>query len=155
MFRFILTISFALISTLALAQTFPEYERITVNDYAGLMDEAAETEIHDRLNDLRQSTGIEMTVLTIRTQADHMPDQTVEEFATALFNHWGIGDANRNDGILVLVIRDDRAMRIELGAGFERDWDRTAATVIDRSFLPAFSPLGWLSVFRVTRRAGC
>ncbi|MGB7319293.1 MAG: TPM domain-containing protein [Planktotalea sp.] len=66
------------------------------------------------------------------------PDLTLEQFATGLFNEWGIGDKTSNDGVLVLILKTDRAMRIELGGSYERDWDRTAATVINRSFLPAF-----------------
>ena len=57
-----------------------------------------------------------MTIITLESQAPYAPDETLEEFATNLFNNWGIGDAARNDGILVLVLPDDRAMRIELGA---------------------------------------
>ena len=82
--------------------------------------------------------GIEFAVLTLRSQAPYAAGQSLEDFATGLFNHWGIGDATRNDGILVLVLSEDRAMRIELGAGFARDWDRVSQNVVNRSFLPAF-----------------
>ncbi len=79
-----------------------------------------------------------MTVLTLRTQSDYAHNLTLEQFATGLFNHWGIGDASRNDGVLVMVLRDDRAMRIELGAAYGRNWDQATQRIVDEKFLPAF-----------------
>lgn len=126
------------VPSLVLAQSYPDYESTTVNDFAGLLDAGAEARVSAQLETLRKETGVEMTVVTLSRQAVFAPDQSLEQFATGLFNNWGIGDKTRNDGVLVLVLREDRAMRIELGAGFERDWDRASAKVIDRSFLPAF-----------------
>ncbi|MEM6372725.1 MAG: TPM domain-containing protein [Pseudomonadota bacterium] len=121
------------------AQTYPEYNSTTLNDFAGIMvDPDARGALTDQLTALRKDTGIEMTVVTLPSQIPFAPDMEMEAFATGLFNHWGVGDADRNDGILVLVLRDDRAMRIELGAAFGRDWDRAAQTVVDRDFLPHF-----------------
>ncbi|SHH16494.1 TPM domain-containing protein [Marivita hallyeonensis] len=120
------------------AQGFPEFERTTITDRADLLTDAQEAALHARLARLREDTGVELAVLTLPSQAPYAPEETIETFATKLFNHWGIGDASRNDGILVLILPDDRAMRIELGAGYARDWDRVAAEVINRSFLPSF-----------------
>ncbi|MCB1343157.1 MAG: TPM domain-containing protein [Pseudooceanicola sp.] len=122
----------------ATAQTFPAYKDIFVNDEAGILSDAAEADLRSDLEDLRSRTGIEMTVLTLKSQRNYAPTLTMENFATQLFNTWGVGAVNRNDGILVLVLRQDRAMRIELGKGYARDWQKQAEAVIDRSFLPAF-----------------
>jgi len=123
----------------ATGQTFPDYQSTTVNDFADLLTPAQEAALTQELDDLRNDTGVEMTVLTLATQADYAPGQTLETFATGLFNHWGIGDASSNDGVLVLVIRDDRTLRVELGAAFGRDWDADVERVIDAHFLPAMS----------------
>lgn len=123
----------------ALAQTYPDYQSTTVNDFANLLNGTDEAALSKQLDQLRRETGVEMTVLTLETQSDYAPDQSLEQFATGLFNHWGIGDARRNDGVLVMIIRNDRAMRIELGRAFARDWDRAAARVIDDHFLDAFA----------------
>lgn len=120
------------------AQTYPEYSSTTVNDFANLMVPADEQALVAELSRLRRDTGVEMTVLTLETQSDWAPDQSLEAFATSLFNAWGIGDAARNDGVLVLVISQDRALRVELGAAYARDWDSTAERVVDEAFLPAF-----------------
>jgi|TARA_B110000977_G_scaffold12774_1_gene16241 uncharacterized protein len=79
-----------------------------------------------------------LTVVTLKSQKPYAPGETLEDFATNLFDDWGIGDATRNDGILVLVLPNDRAMRIELGAGYDASWNNEAGRLIDRSYLPSF-----------------
>lgn len=130
---------FLLLPTLLWAQSYPDYESTTVNDFAGLLTPEAEARLDAQLSALRDDTGVEMTVVTLSRQEVFAPDQTLEEFATGLFNHWGVGDAQSNDGVMVLVLHTDRAMRIELGGAYGRSWDRAAARVVDRSFLPAFA----------------
>lgn len=133
-----LAILFSLLANLAWAQSYPSYESTTVNDYADLLSGAQEAQLSQRLDQLRSETGVEMTVLTLDSQDPFAPGQTLEGFAAGIFNDWGIGDAERNDGVLVLVLRQDRQMRIELGAGYRRDWDTVARRVVDDHFLPAF-----------------
>lgn len=121
-----------------LAQSFPEPIGTTVNDFADLLPEADEDRLVDTLTRLDRETGVELTVVTLDTQARFAPDLTLEAFATALFDDWGVGQADTNDGVMILVLSGDRAMRIELGAAYGRDWDRVARDVVDRSFLNAF-----------------
>lgn len=119
------------------AQTYPTYDRTTIIDRADLLSDAQEVALDARLAGLRRDIGIAFAVLTLRSQFPHNA-LSLEDFARGLFDEWGIGDATRNDGILVLVLSEDRAMRIELGAAYGRDWNDEAADIIDRSFLPAF-----------------
>jgi uncharacterized protein len=121
------------------AQTFPDPSSTTVNDFADLLPESEERALAQRLTRLERETGVELTVVTLPSQADYAPDMTLEAFATALFDHWGVGKAETNDGVMVLVFRDDRAMRLELGAAYGRDWDRVAQDVVERHFLNAFA----------------
>ncbi len=116
----------------------PGYGDVYVNDYADLLDAAAEARIRADMIELYDHTGIEMTVLTIPALADFGHAGPIEPFATRLFNTWGIGNAASNDGVLVLVARGDRRMRIEIGAGYARSWDARMQRVIDDAFLPAF-----------------
>lgn len=118
--------------------TIPGYRDVYVNDYVDLLDPAAEASIRDDLIELYDRTGIEMTVLTISELSDYGWQGSLESFATRLFNTWGIGNADRNDGVLVLVSRYDRRMRIEIGAGYAPSWDARMQRVIDDAFLPAF-----------------
>ncbi|MDF1872456.1 TPM domain-containing protein [Vannielia sp.] len=122
----------------ATAQNYPDFESPYINDYAGLLPPEVEAELTTALTNLREETGVEATVLTIFSTADYGHYDEIEPFATGLFNQWGIGDAESNNGILILVARADRTMRIELGAGYGAAYDKLAARVIDSSFLPAF-----------------
>lgn len=138
MLRFLMIFALAVTASGGFAQSFPEYNSTTVNDYAGLLDDASEARVVAQLEALKKDTDVEMTVLTLSRKDMFAPDQTVEQFAVGLFNEWGIGDASDNTGVLVLILRTDRAMQIVLGDGFGFAWNREAARAIDRSFLPAF-----------------
>ncbi|SDJ31220.1 TPM domain-containing protein [Aliiruegeria lutimaris] len=116
----------------------PGYRDVYINDYAGLLEEAAEERIRLDLIELYDQTGIEMTVLTIGSMKDYGYDGTIESFSTRLFNTWGIGNADQNNGVLILVARYDRQMRIEIGAGYAASRDEDMQRVIDKVFLPAF-----------------
>lgn len=133
-----LFVVFLTLATQLAAQTYPDYDRTTITDLADLLTDAEEAALDQRLGQLRDETGVELAVLTLPSQQPYASDVSLETFATGLFNHWGIGNADRNDGVLVLILPEDRSMRIELGAGYGRDWDRASANVINRSFLPAF-----------------
>lgn len=116
----------------------PGYEDIYVNDYSALLGAEAEGTIRTQLEQLYRDTGIEMTVLTVPGLDRYGWQGSLEGFATTLFNTWGIGNADRNDGVLVLVSDVDRRMRIELGAGYSKSRDAQMQAVIDRAFLPSF-----------------
>ena len=117
---------------------YPGYQELYVNDYADLLDTAAERRIRSKLIGLYRKTDVEMTVLTIQQMSDFGHYGAIEPFATGLFNTWGIGDASRNDGVLILVSRFDRQMRIEIGSGYGTRWNGTMQRVIDTAFLPQF-----------------
>ena len=121
-----------------MAQTFPDPESSTVNDFAGLLSEQAETKITAELEALRDETGVVMTVVTLSRKATFAPDQSTEDFARGLFDQWKIGDADRNDGVLFLVLQADRETRIQLGEAYGTDWQLATLFVLNRSILPAF-----------------
>ncbi|ARE38880.1 Beta-propeller domains of methanol dehydrogenase type [Rhodovulum sp. P5] len=125
-------------ASLAQSDRWPDHADLYVNDIAGIIDAPAEDRLRAILRALRSDTGVEMTVLTIGARRDYVEGETLAGFAKTLFNIWGVGDAERNDGILVLVAHDDRAMRIALGSGYSSDWNTVAQAVIDDSFLPRF-----------------
>jgi uncharacterized protein len=119
------------------AEDYPKQADIFVNDYAGVIDDDAEARIRAELRTLRAETGVEATVLTIPGRGGFDASSSVEAFATALFNAWGIGDPARNDGLLMLVVADERAVRIELGAGYDQGYDVVAQDIVSRGMVPA------------------
>jgi uncharacterized protein len=134
----ILAFLFILLPTITYAQTYPDFETAYVNDYADIIDAETEKRLTNQLMALRQDHDVEATVLTIDSRKTYGESPSLEYFATGLFNKWGIGNSDRNDGILILVIRNDREMRVELGSGYGTGFNRAAQETIDDYFLPSF-----------------
>ncbi len=122
----------------AVAQNYPDYASTYVNDFAGLLNSDTKRRVTGMLRNVKEERGVEMTVVTVESRNDYGDFDAIEPFATGLFNFWGIGDAKRNDGILILVARRDRDMRIELGAGYPPVFDDRVKRVIDHHFIPYF-----------------
>lgn len=122
----------------ALAQSFPEPLSDTVNDFADLLTTEQAADISASLRAARDETGVHIVLTIIAQQADYGSDARFADFATQWFNAWGIGDATRNDGVLILVSAGDREMRIVLGDAYGPVWDGRAQRVIDTAMLPAF-----------------
>lgn len=110
-----------------------------VNDFANVLTEADRTVIRNNFSKLEHQTGIEATVVTINSIAEYgTGDAVFEQFATNLFNKWGIGHKEKNNGILILVSIKDRAVRIELGKGYPSLYDAKMKEVIDDVMIPYF-----------------
>lgn len=132
-----LAFSFAVAAVCAEAQSL-ERENLWVNDLAGVLFGSAEAQLEQTLEDLHRDIGTEMTVLTIGSRHIYGDAASIESFATGIFNQWGLGTQSNNSGILILVAKDDRDMRIELGADYPSAYDRVASGIIKEAFLPAF-----------------
>ncbi len=130
-----------LISIECFAIEFPEKpsEENFFVDEAGLIDTEAGTQINQIARKLLQDEQIAVFVVTIPSLADYdAAGYSIEGYAADLFDEWGIGFEDRNYGMLLLVARDDRKARIELGADWGRSYDRKAKQVMDTLIIPAF-----------------
>jgi uncharacterized protein len=132
--------SLALALTLAAsaqAQTFPEPLSDTLSDFANVLDATEEGRITRLLADTRAATGVQMVVVTVPgLDAEGGAGMTIETYGKALFNAWGVGGADRNDGILLLLDTKGREARIALGAGYDPVYDGRAARVLSTAVLP-------------------
>ncbi|MBD1909131.1 TPM domain-containing protein [Leptolyngbya sp. FACHB-8] len=124
----------------AQAQTgYPPFLDPQLNDYGHVVTASDATTIRNTLQQFKQQTGIQVVVLTVNSVQDYQTgDRTIESFATNLFNTWGIGDRNRDDGILLLVAAADRKLRIELGSGYSSNYDAVAQAIISDYIVPQF-----------------
>ncbi len=108
-------------------------------DEAGLISEAEGKAIDDVARSLLKEQKIPLIVVTIRSLAGHdAAGYTIERYARALFDTWGIGSERRNYGMLLLVSRQDRRARIELGAAWGHASDVKAQEVMSTLILPEF-----------------
>lgn len=129
---------FFLTASFASAQTYPDYTELYVNDFAYLLSDEEEEVIRSKLKELKAETGIEFTVVIIDQMSDYGHDGAIEPFATGLFNKWGVGDAERHDGVMLLVSRLDRVLRIEVGSGYGDEKNDAMAAIIDEKIVPLF-----------------
>lgn len=106
-----------------------------VTDTAGMISGGVKASLINELTDLKTQTGHEVAVVTVPSlQGDY-----IEHYAVTLFQEWGIGRKGEDDGVLFLISRDDRQMRIEVGYGLEGDLtDAQSALIINSIVAPRF-----------------
>jgi uncharacterized protein len=108
-------------------------------DAAGLIDEREGREIDVIAAALLREEKIPLIVVTIPSlAAQGAAGYTIERYAYELFNAWGIGFADRNYGMLLLVSAADRRARIELGAGWGHAHNLQAQEVMNTLIVPEF-----------------
>lgn len=93
----------------------PRHDDSWVSDNANLLSDEAQRRIDDRIDDLESRTGVEIAVVTVYD----VNAPTPRDFATRLFNEWGIGKADRDNGLLILLVEDQRRLEMETGYGLE------------------------------------
>lgn len=120
------------------AVTYPDRLDRHLNDYADVLTPAQEQTIREKLVELMTERDVEFTVLTINSMFNYGHGGQIEPYATDLFNTWGNGDAERNDGLLMLISVEDRLMRIEVGSGYGASLNDPMKTIIDRDIAPKF-----------------
>lgn len=85
-----------------------------VADTAEVITPRGEISLDRIAGDLNRDLGVEAAVVTVREV-----DGDAKDFATALFAEWGIGTANADNGILVLLVVEPGRVEIEPGYGLE------------------------------------
>ena len=106
-----------------------------VNDTADLIPPEVAQRIEQKLAGLEETTGAQMAVLTIPS----LEGEVLEEYSLKVAETWQLGRAEEDDGVLMLIARDDRKMRIEVGYGLEGDLtDAQAGRILNNILRPAF-----------------
>jgi len=104
-----------------------------VSDGAGILGPEYVRLIDGVCRDLQAKTTVELAVATV----GDLGGLTIEEFAEKLFRRFGIGVAGKDNGLLLLCSRDDRAVRLEVGYGLEGAIpDALASRLLDSDSLP-------------------
>ncbi len=86
-----------------------------VNDYANVLSEETESYIQENAVSLYRQTTAQICVLTINT----LNGEDISEYAVEVFREWGIGDEEKDNGVLILLSVDDREMWVTTGYGIE------------------------------------
>jgi uncharacterized protein len=107
-----------------------------LSDFASVVDAASADSIESLALELREKTGAELAVATF----PNLGGEEIEPAATDLYKTWGIGRKGKDDGVLILLAREERRVRIEVGYGLEGPLpDGRVGTIIRRVMGPDLS----------------
>lgn len=145
MMRKLCLLLFALVGFAAYCATYtpaevPDVHRADRRDFVanpdGILSPAAVARLNVGLDSLRRNLTVEPMVVAVDNIAD--PDDP-SDFATELFTLWGLGKADKDNGLLVLIVKDQRKVTIRPGYGLEGALpDVTCARIIRDVIAPAF-----------------
>ena len=131
---FILVVLFSLISVVAQAFTVPALTTPVI-DQAGILSQNQKLEIEDMLHKFRDQHQAQIQVLIV----SDLQGDGIEEAAIQVFDQWKLGDAKRDDGLLMLFAINEKKMRIEVGQGLEGSVpDIIAKRIISEVMRPFF-----------------
>jgi len=116
------------------ALTFPALSGRVVDD-AHMLDPATRQQLTQTLESHEKATGEQVVVVTV----PDLQGTSIEDFGYQLGRAWGIGQKDKNNGALLIVARDDRKLRIEVGYGLEdRLTDAQSSVILNQVITPAF-----------------
>lgn len=106
-----------------------------VTDTTGVLGTACASELTDRLAALERQLGVQVAILLVGSTGQ----ATIEQFATTVFDHWKLGKAKVDNGLLLVAALNDHTVRIEVGYGLEGTIpDIVAGRIIRERIVPAF-----------------
>jgi uncharacterized protein len=106
-----------------------------VVDEAGILSAGAKEKISQLSAAREQATGDQVAVLTMKS----LDGESIEGFATKVFEAWKLGKKGQDNGVLVIVAPSERKMRIEVGYGLEGSLtDAASARIIREAMTPKF-----------------
>ena len=106
-----------------------------VNDFANLLSPQTESAITALSEELLQKTGFAFVVVTNNPKEE----VSVEDYGNILYEKWGIGSKDSNSGALLIILPEQKQMRIEVGYGAEGYLtDADAAAIINERVIPQF-----------------
>ncbi|MBN1533851.1 MAG: TPM domain-containing protein [Spirochaetes bacterium] len=106
-----------------------------VNDYAGMLSPGTVQSLEARLADLEKTDSTQIVVLTIPS----LEGQVLEEFSIKVAEKWKIGQKKKDNGAILLIVKNDRKIRIEVGRGLEEKLtDLVAGRIIRGVITPRF-----------------
>jgi len=128
---------FSFLSTFAQEGDFPERPQPPkiVNDFANILSDAEEQQLEQKLVRFDRETSSQIAVVTL----NDLRGYAIDDYAFRLGEKWGIGMAEKDNGILMLISPEKRKVTIATGYGLEGAVpDATAQQIIDNELAPNF-----------------
>jgi uncharacterized protein len=118
----------------ALALEFPALSGRVV-DEAGILNATTRATLTQKLADFETKTTDQLVVVTLKS----LQGTSIEDFGVQLARHWQIGQKDKNNGALLIVVPSERRVRIEVGYGLEGTLtDAVSRLIIENGILPRF-----------------
>ena len=106
-----------------------------VTDQANVLSSATESQLTQNAIKHEKQTGNQVVVVTVKS----LDGWSIEQYGLWLGNNWGVGQKNKNNGVVFLVAPNERKVRIEVGAGLSSVIPNSLAkTIIDHEIIPNF-----------------
>ena len=104
-------------------------------DQANIIPAASHSALETKLQALEDKSGIQLVVATVKS----LQGGDVETYANQLFRAWKLGEAKKNNGVLLLVAPTEHKVRIEVGYGLEGTLtDALSSVIINSAIVPRF-----------------
>ena len=135
-FTFLSTLLLLLSSDRAYSQTV-EVPKLSqrVTDLTATLSAQDTEALAQKLEALEKSKGSQIAVLLVPTTGE----ETIEQFSIRVVDEWKLGRKDVSDGVLLIVAKDDRKVRLEIGRGLEGALPDVIASRIIREYIrPAF-----------------
>ncbi|MES2458266.1 MAG: TPM domain-containing protein [Bacteroidota bacterium] len=133
--RLITAVALSLVTFLGFSQDFPAKPNTLVNDYTGTLSTAQLQQLEQKLVAFDDSTSTQIAIAIIKSAGDY----DINEYALGLGRKWGVGNAGKNNGIMVVVALGDRKISIQTGYGLEGALpDVYAKRIIENEIKPRF-----------------
>ena len=122
------------LSAVAFALDFPPLTGRVV-DQADVIKPEVRSELEAKLKELEDKSSIQLVVATVNS----LQGNDIETYANELFRAWKLGQAQKNNGVLLLVAPKERKVRIEVGYGLEGTLtDALSSVIISSAMAPRF-----------------
>ena len=106
-----------------------------VNDNADILNSEQKAELEKYLKDVDKTSHLQVALLTVSS----LEGEALESYSMRVAEKWKLGDATRNSGALLLISKEDRKIRIEVGYGLEKDLtDAISSQIIRDVITPHF-----------------
>src|SRR5215467_4950442 len=130
----ILGLLLSVVAFAAYALTFPELTGRVVDD-AGILDPAIKAGLERKLAAFEAKTTDQLVVVTLKS----LQGTSIEDYGYQLGRHWQIGQKDKNNGVLLIVVPSERKVRIDVGYGLEGTLtDAISRLIIEGAIVPRF-----------------
>ena len=124
-----------LLPFVGIADDFPERSNRLITDFTNTLSSDETAQLEQKLVAFNDSTSTQIAVVMMQSTGFY----DISEYAVQLYNKWGIGQKDKNNGVLILIAKEDRKVFINTGYGIEGVLpDILCKRIVDRDILPNF-----------------